>query len=662
MRDQAIEFSQRAVSQIDQELGRYQLALKVLAASPDLAQDNLSAFYELARRFDETLPDIWDIALRQPDGKGLITTSAPLGVQIDPPDNQTVLAAERKAMQSRDAVVSDLFAGPDGTQFISIVLAVMGDDNPRYLLSIDVPAQRFSNILADQLRSADWLAGLIDNNDTIIARNWEAERYVGKKASQAFKDQTRGNSGTFLVRSRDGVEVFDVYTRSALTGWRLGAGIPIDVFSAPLYRLLYSLALIVLLGLALSIALASYYARRLLKPVDALQGLVMHQAESQSAAPQGNVSELNIIAASLWRSILGMGAINRLGSQLVRTDEEGRNAMTAVVDAAIEIAGARKGNIQLFDPDRGALTLVAQRGFEKGLEFFKTVARRDGSACAAAMDRAERVIVEDVETSAIFAGQPAKDVLLQAGIRAVVSSPLIGSKGDLLGIVSVHFEHPGRPDEQQLHLLDVLVSLAANYIERKHTEAFQDLLRHELNHRTNNLLAVIQAIAHRTLSEGSSPQQLRESFERRLQALARSNRLLGTNKWSAAKLKTVLHSELEPFAERVDIDGVDVALRAKTAQDLSLIVHELATNAVKYGALSNVSGAVAVSWKMASDGQAVKFRWSERGGPPVAPPRRRGFGTTLLSATFPGARIFYLAQGLSCEFDLAVEQPTAFAR
>jgi two-component sensor histidine kinase len=460
----------------------------------------------------------------------------------------------------------------------------------------------------------------------------------------------------FMARTQDGIEIFDVYIRSALTGWRLGAGIPIQVFRAPLYRSLYFLATIGLLGLALSLVVGSYYARRLLEPVGALQGLGMRQAESGAAPPRSSVSELNTIAASLWRSIRGMGLINQLGNQLVRTEEDDGHGMKAVIDAAIEITGADKGNIQLFDPDPGALMIVAQRGFERPfLEFFKSVSRKDASACVAAMERGERVIVEDVADSDIFAGQPAKDALLRAGIRAVVSSPLIGSKGEVLGMVSVHFEDSRRPDEQQLHLLDVLISLTANYIERKRAEASQDLLRHELDHRTNNVLAVVQAIAHRTLSEGSSLQQVRASFEHRLQALARSNRLLEAGNWSAAKLKAILRSELEPFWERIEIDGDDVTLKAKTAQDLSLIVHELATNAVKYGALSNENGVVAVSWTMASDRRTVRFRWSERGGPPVATPIRQGFGTKLLNATFPDARIFYQAQGISCEFDVAVE-------
>jgi two-component sensor histidine kinase len=112
--------------------------------------------------------------------------------------------------------------------------------------------------------------------------------------------------------------------------------------------------------------------------------------------------------------------------------------------------------------------------------------------------------------------------------------------------------------------------------------------------------------------------------------------------------------ELQPYTDRTVIDGIDVILNPQHAQNFSLMVHELATNAAKYGALSNRRGKVGVSWMITrrSKNNELEFKWQERGGPRVVAPTRHGFGTTLLKATFPDARIDYAVEGLSCEIKI----------
>jgi len=188
----------------------------------------------------------------------------------------------------------------------------------------------------------------------------------------------------------------------------------------------------------------------------------------------------------------------------------------------------------------------------------------------------------------------------------------------------------------------------------KQAENTESLLTRELQHRTGNLLAVVQAIAHRTLAGDRSLEEARAGFEARLHALARTHRKLTKSKWTGVSLNEVVRSELEPFAARTRIDGVDLTLSPQHAQNLSLAVHELATNAVKYGALSRSEGYVDISWGVTANGKGnvLKFQWQERGGPAVVRPERHGFGTSLLNAIFAGARIEYAPEGLSCEIDL----------
>jgi len=268
------------------------------------------------------------------------------------------------------------------------------------------------------------------------------------------------------------------------------------------------------------------------------------------------------------------------------------------------------------------------------------------------------VIVEDVRESEIFAGQPSKKVLLDADVRAVTSTPLLASTGNLLGMISTHFAKPHRPDERELRLMDLLARQTADYLERRRADEIEKTLVREIQHRSNNLLAVIQTIASRSLSGSYTLAHAKEAFEERLQALARANQQLTKSKWSGVNLSELVRLELQPFSERILVDGVNVMLSPQYAQSFSLALHELATNAAKYGALSNGSGKVGVSWTITRQGNnnKLKFKWQESEGPPVVVPTRHGFGTTLVKGTFPDARIDYAVEGLNCEIDVPIDR------
>jgi PAS domain S-box-containing protein len=177
----------------------------------------------------------------------------------------------------------------------------------------------------------------------------------------------------------------------------------------------------------------------------------------------------------------------------------------------------------------------------------------------------------------------------------------------------------------------------------------------EVQHRSNNLLAIVQTIAHRSLTGEQSLNAAKKTFESRLQALARANRQVTQSNWRGVALRDIVRMEMEPFGGRTTIDGADVVLGPKQAQNFSLAVHELATNASKYGALSNGVGNVGISWTVTS-GQAerLKFCWRERGGPPVSKPVQFGFGTALLKAAFPDINLRYAPDGLICDIELPI--------
>jgi two-component sensor histidine kinase len=179
----------------------------------------------------------------------------------------------------------------------------------------------------------------------------------------------------------------------------------------------------------------------------------------------------------------------------------------------------------------------------------------------------------------------------------------------------------------------------------------QKLLIDELNHRVKNTLATVQSIATQTLRTANTTQDAKEALERRLLALSRAHDVLTRESWEGADLSDVVDRVLEPYQvhgeSRLHIVGPHVRLTPRMSLALAMALHELATNAVKYGALSNKSGTVEVSWKV-QNGDApprLLLRWREAGGPPVAAPRRRGFGSRLIERS--------LAQDLDGQVDIA---------
>jgi PAS domain S-box-containing protein len=162
--------------------------------------------------------------------------------------------------------------------------------------------------------------------------------------------------------------------------------------------------------------------------------------------------------------------------------------------------------------------------------------------------------------------------------------------------------------------------------EREH------LLARESAHRAKNLISVVDVIAHQTATK--NPQDFVERFSDRMQALSANQDLLVRNEWKGVEIKSLVHAQLAHFADligsRISVDGPQLRVPANVAQAIGLALHELATNAGKYGALSTDKGRVDIGW--GTDGETFTASWTEREGPPVSAPQRRGFGTIVTKA------------------------------
>lgn len=213
--------------------------------------------------------------------------------------------------------------------------------------------------------------------------------------------------------------------------------------------------------------------------------------------------------------------------------------------------------------------------------------------------------------------------------------------------------------------------IARDIGERKRAEAQIAMLAREAEHRVKNVLATVQATIH--LTQADTAESLKRAIEGRIQALANVHVLFVKSRWTGAELRSLVEQEILPYSQGVDqriqVEGPSVFLETNTAQTIAVALHELTTNAAKYGALSVPDGHIAIEWSHPA-GEPFTLRWTETGGPPVSPPTRKGFGTRVMEAMVTsqinGEISFdWRPEGLACEITTStgVEQtPPHLAR
>jgi len=207
------------------------------------------------------------------------------------------------------------------------------------------------------------------------------------------------------------------------------------------------------------------------------------------------------------------------------------------------------------------------------------------------------------------------------------------------------------------------VGLAIDVTENRKADQRQKLLIHELNHRVKNTLATIQSLAHQTLREGVVSREARAKLTDRLLALSAAHNVLTRQNWEAGEIGEIVREAVGPYCDlssnRVHIDGPSVQLAPNAALAMAMALHELATNAVKYGALSVLSGEVFVAWTVTDDAMALE--WREADGPAVREPPRHGFGSRLLQEGLIAelgapAQLTFEASGLICRIKAPLER------
>ncbi len=247
-------------------------------------------------------------------------------------------------------------------------------------------------------------------------------------------------------------------------------------------------------------------------------------------------------------------------------------------------------------------------------------------------------------------------IMKRDGMAPFVVMPVV-ERGTLVALLHVSSAAPRDWSAEEVQFLRDVAHRLRAAVERLRAAERQEILNGELSHRVKNTLSVVQAIAMQTLSSQIDRGSM-EAFGNRLKALAAAHDVLLTRSWAAAEIADVVQATLASFpADRVRVNGPELPIGARTAMSLSLLIHELATNAVKHGALSVPAGHVLIDWAI-NEGQ-LEMRWVERGGPPAIAPTRRGFGSRIINMGLTGSgdvKLHYASDGLTVEMTAPVRQ------
>jgi two-component sensor histidine kinase len=287
-------------------------------------------------------------------------------------------------------------------------------------------------------------------------------------------------------------------------------------------------------------------------------------------------------------------------------------------------------------------------------------------SCGTAAFRREAVYVSNIATDPLWARY--KDLALPHDLHACWSVPILSGAGAVLGTFALYHRTPRAPTEGEKEIVTLLTRIAATAIERDVGRQQRELLAGELIHRVKNILSIVLSIARMTIRQGTVDANFK-AFEERLIALSKAQGVLSQSNWSNIDARELLTMALTPFAadkSRFDIEGPPVFIPSRLTLPFALTLHELCTNAVKYGALSTDEGRVQITWEYSDvSGSRGKFlfRWSEVGGPPVRPPARHGFGSRMIQQIFPAdvggeATTDFRHEGLVFQVGIPVDQLT----
>jgi PAS domain S-box-containing protein len=574
-------------AEIDREVAGEIERLLALATSPSLGQGDFAEFQRQAEA-SLALRQSGNIILVDRNMRQFVNTWVPFGAPL--PKLGAPGPIER-ALATGEPQVTDLLMRSVTKQLMfSIIVPVPVYGESRYALIRSPNQHLLAGLVAANELPSGWLAVVSDAAHHIIARSRQEDAFIGKELPPAQWSRG-GPSGVFEFIDAEGRSSLQAYRSSKLTGWQTAVWVPKTMLEAPVRGLWWAIGFTSLLAFALVVAFASWLARIIARSVG-------HAARAAISSGEGGMPNQTAVVE-----------VNTLMGELRETTALLRES-EATFRAMFDVSSVGKIEVE---PGTGRFL----RANAAMCEFV-------GYSEAELLARTEYDITHPDDCD--LDREPLPRMLAGELAGFDMEKRYIRKDGNVVWArVTVNAIHvPGRP----LRNTGVIL----NITERRQREEREHLLIREINHRAKNMLSVVDAIARQTAAR--TPEGFIESFSERIQALAANQDLLVRNEWYGVEIEDLVRAQLSPFDDligsRVALLGPKLRLNAASSQAIGLALHELVTNAAKYGALSVDRGFVDFSW--AIDRDTLTMSWTERDGPLVPAPRRRGFGTIVMEA------------------------------
>jgi PAS domain S-box-containing protein len=320
--------------------------------------------------------------------------------------------------------------------------------------------------------------------------------------------------------------------------------------------------------------------------------------------------------------------VARLGERAL-TEADLQTLFDEIVTTVADILGVEFVKVLELAPGDAELLLRAGTGWRDGAVGTAHESTGRHSQAGYALASGAPVIVTDLKSETRFE-PPA--LLRDHGVNSGVSVPIAGRDGRAYGVIGAHTARRRRFGEHEVSFLVATANLIAGAIQRRQADQRHELMIRELRHRSGNLFAQLLALFSQTARNSRSVADLTAKYEARVLALANAHRLITEGGWQSTSLKDLMRVLLAPYIDRVTLSGPDVFLDPDPSFALSSALHELATNASKYGSLSGPAGTLEVGWAVQRSDQGLRLEldWKERGGPVPRRGRRVGFGSRLI--------------------------------
>jgi PAS domain S-box-containing protein len=596
-----VQVARDLADSVDRDIDRDMTVLRTLVTSPALEGEVWSVFYDQVKA---SLGNNAFFVLVDLSGRQLINTYAPYGkAPALTGDPETF----RRVRETGRPSVSKLFTSVVAQRPVyNVSIPVMRDGKLRYVANMSQFPERLSGLLKGQSLQAPWQTRIWDGGGIVLADLHDNAGLVGKPVPSQFRSQQPFT--IFRTIGMDGTEVLAAVGRSALSDWNVAVAFPVDLANARRTTSLWVWALVIVATAALVALLASLFGREMTRPLAAATRAAEALGHGQEViAPRSRLVEANAVNEALVRAKYDLD----VGLAALRHREE---QLSSAADAAqfgaheYDVASDRSVRSPQFlrilgvGPDDAAASFGYAMGFVHP-------------------DDRSRVLAEKQE---VIAGGESH-YQLEYRIRR--------PDGEVRWVMDRGRVVRAGASGQAERVVGVLIDITT----LKLAEQRQSLLFDELNHRVKNTLAIVQALAQQTMRSQPDPASFIRIFEGRVASLARANDLLTRGAWRGAGLREIVDTALAPFADGrrpIEIAGNPAEMPANITVTLSLMLHELATNAAKYGALSVPDGRLSIRWtaETTDAGTAIDLEWLEQGGPAVTAPERKGFGSRLLTS------------------------------